>query len=473
MLVNFSYQTQFELCSLIFLVGITLHYYLVRRFPTFSNKLFGVILILSIADLSLDIIGCITIEHINDVPVWANYLVNGLFYLIETTLPMLMCIYIVYHSGMTFVRNPQAKLIIIPSLLMALIHMSNPLTGLIFSIRKTENGLMFVTGPIYYSLYVVLAIHVIMILVLVVILRSKLSFKQILTVLSFVLIVTVAAAIQLKIPSLILSGTATALSLLLWDLTLQSPETMTDEITAAYNDSALRLYLDSEMRKHHVYAAVVSIDGLANIEQGYGDIASNALQKQIGYYFSGLVMGKSSSYFRQADSCFWIIFKNQMELEEASLKLVDKFKSGWKAEGIKVDLMAKIICIITNTSIQLSSAELISIVNDTINSENVLNNQRIRLSIDSKLIAKYRRIQLIEESMRRAVKTKEGLFVCFQPIINTENPGMNTAEVLLRYNDKNLGIIQPSEFIPIVERRGLALFIDSYVVDAGCRFLAA
>ncbi|MBQ3316792.1 MAG: hypothetical protein IJG69_02470, partial [Spirochaetales bacterium] len=353
MLVNFSYQTQFELCSLIFLVGITLHYYLVRRFPTFSNKLFGVILILSIADLSLDIIGCITIEHINDVPVWANYLVNGLFYLIETTLPMLMCIYIVYHSGMTFVRNPQAKLIIIPSLLMALIHMSNPLTGLIFSIRKTENGLMFVTGPIYYSLYVVLAIHVIMILVLVVILRSKLSFKQILTVLSFVLIVTVAAAIQLKIPSLILSGTATALSLLFWDLTLQSPETMTDEITAAYNDAALRLYLDSEMRKHHVYAAVVSIDGLANIEQGYGDIASNALQKQIGYYFSGLVMGKSSSYFRQADSCFWIIFKNQMELEEASLKLVDKFKSGWKAEGIKVDLMAKIICIITNTSIQL------------------------------------------------------------------------------------------------------------------------
>ena len=154
-------------------------------------------------------------------------------------------------------------------------------------------------------------------------------------------------------------------------------------------------------------------------------------------------------------------------------KLVDKFKSGWKAEGIKVDLMAKIICIITNTSIQLSSAELISIVNDTIYSENVLNNQRIRLSIDSKLIAKYRRIQLIEESMRRAVKTKEGLFVCFQPIINTEDPGMITAEVLLRYNDKNLGIIQPSEFIPIVERRGLALFIDSYVVEAGCRFLAA
>ncbi|MCR5443198.1 MAG: hypothetical protein K6E89_05535, partial [Sphaerochaetaceae bacterium] len=225
MLVNFSYQTQFELCSLIFLVGITLHYYLVRRFPTFSNKLFGVILILAIADLALDIIGCITIKHINDVPVWANYLVNGLFYLIETTLPMLMCIYIVYHSGMTFVRNPQAKLIIIPSLLMALIHMSNPLTGLIFSIRMTENGLMFVTGPIYYSLYVVLAIHVIIILVLVVILRSKLSFKQILTVLFFVLIVTVASAIQLKVPSLILSGTATTLSLLLWDLTLQSPET--------------------------------------------------------------------------------------------------------------------------------------------------------------------------------------------------------------------------------------------------------
>ena len=217
---------------------------------------------------------------------------------------------------------------------------------------------------------------------------------------------------------------------------------------------------------------MISIDGLSNIEQGYGNLASTALEKQIGYYFAGLLMGKSAFYFRQSGSCFWLIFKNQMELEDASLKIVDKFKTGWKAQGIKVDLMAKILCVITTTNIQISSAELISIVNDTINSENVLNNQRIRLSVDSKLIAKYRRIQLIEESMRRAVKTKEGLYVCFQPIINLEHPEMNTAEVLLRYNDKNLGNILPSEFIPIVENRGLALFIDSFVVDEGCRFLA-
>ena len=472
MLVDFSYQIHFELCSLIFLVVISLQYFFVRRFPTFSNRMFGVVLILAIADLGLDILGCVTIKYINEVPVWTNYLVNGLFYFIETILPMFMCIYLIYYSGMTFVRNPRSKFIIVPSLLMSLIHFSNPFTGLIFSINMTGNGLAFVTGPFYYSIYVALGINSLIMLGLVFILRAKLSFKQILTVLFFIVIVSVTSAIQIKVPSLLLSGTATALSLILWDLTILSPETMTDETTSAYNDTALHLYLDSKMRKHHIYAAVISIDGLSNIEQGYGNLASTALEKQIGYYFAGLLMGKSAFYFRQSGSCFWLIFKNQMELEDASLKIVDKFKTGWKAQGIKVDLMAKILCVITTTNIQISSAELISIVNDTINSENVLNNQRIRLSVDSKLIAKYRRIQLIEESMRRAVKTKEGLYVCFQPIINLEHPEMNTAEVLLRYNDKNLGNILPSEFIPIVENRGLALFIDSFVVDAGCRFLA-
>ena len=472
MLVNFSYQIHFELCSLIFLVFVSLQYFFVRRFPTFSNKLFAVVLILAIADLSLDIIGCITIKYIDVVPIWANYLVNGLFYFIETILPLFMCIYLIYHSDMTFVRNPWTKFIIIPSLLMCLIHVSNPFTGLIFSIKMTENGLAFVTGPVYYSIYVCLGINSFIMLSLVFILRSKLSFKQVLTALFFVVIAAVASAIQIKIPSLLLSGTATALSLILWDLTIQSPETMTDERTGAYNDTALHIYLGNSMRKHHIYAAVISIDGLSNIEQGYGNLASSALEKQIGYYFAGLQMGKSSNYFRQSDSCFWLIFKTQMELEDASLKIVDKFKTGWRAEGIRVDLMAKIICVITNTNIQISSAELISIVNDTINSENVMNNQRIRLSVDTNLVSKYRRIQMIEESMRRAVKTKEGLYVCFQPIVNIEHPEINTAEVLLRYNDKNLGNILPSEFIPIVENRGLALFIDSFVVDAGCRFLA-
>ena len=46
------------------------------------------------------------------------------------------------------------------------------------------------------------------------------------------------------------------------------------------------------------------------------------------------------------------------------------------------------------------------------------------------------------------------------------------AEVLLRYNDPNLGGVSPVEFMPVIEQSGMAVFIDSLVVDQASRFLA-
>ena len=93
------------------------------------------------------------------------------------------------------------------------------------------------------------------------------------------------------------------------------------------------------------------------------------------------------------------------------------------------------------------------------------------LKVDSSLLAKYRRQQIIDESMRRSVKTNEGLYVCYQPLVSSEGQKVNAAEVLLRYNDPSLGPISPAEFIPVIEKRGLALFIDTFVVDSACLFL--
>ena len=73
--------------------------------------------------------------------------------------------------------------------------------------------------------------------------------------------------------------------------------------------------------------------------------------------------------------------------------------------------------------------------------------------------------------MRRSVKTGEGLYICFQPLVASDGTKANAAEVLLRYNDPSLGPVPPSEFIPVIEKRGLALFIDTIVVEQACRFL--
>ena len=132
MLVDYAYQFQFELCSLIFLCCITVHYASAKRFPTLTNKLFSLILLCSLLDLSLDIAGCLTLEYINTVPVWVNYLINGLFYCLQTVLPLLACVYVIYAVGFSFQKNRIMLLVFLPAALFLGIQLINPFTGLVF-----------------------------------------------------------------------------------------------------------------------------------------------------------------------------------------------------------------------------------------------------------------------------------------------------------------------------------------------------
>ena len=470
MLVDYTYQFQFELCSLIFLCCITVHYASAKRFPSSTNKLFSVILGCALLDLSLDIAGCITIEYINTVPVWVNYMVNGLFYCLQMILPLLACVYFMFAVGMSIRTNKLLLLVFLPVALFMGIMLINPFTGLLFSIEEENGSLGFLFGPLHLALYGSVVIYLVVLVILGIVHRERLSGKQLAAILSFTAVITVTIIIQIRYPNLILTGTGITVAILLWDLTLQSPETMLDEETGAFNSNALQLYLEGELGRRQVHATVVHIDGLSTFERGSGALASKTISREVGDYFEG-IRGKRNWLFRDTKNRFWIISRTRAELEGISVRVADRFRKSWDIAGISVDLMAKVLVASTNTHSQLSPAELVSIVTDAMNADNMINNQIRRLDIDSSLLAKYRRHQIIDESMRRSVKTGEGLYICFQPLVASDGTKANAAEVLLRYNDPSLGPISPAEFIPVIEKRGLALFIDTFVIEQACRFL--
>ncbi len=471
MVVDFTYQYQYELCSLVFLCCLTIQFFSAKRFPTATSYLFQWILLCSLADLSLDVLGCITLENIETVPIWLNYLVNGLFYMIQTILPSLMTTYVIYALGLSYRRNPKLSLTLVPGALALLIQMTSPLTGLMFSIRKVDGVTRFIQGPMIKVLYGIVAFYLLVLLSLGFIYRAKMSRKQIVTILCFSLLVTVAMVLQILHPNILLTGTGITLAIMLWDLTLQNPEHMIDDSSGAYNVDALNLYLDRSKLIGHLYASVVEIDGLSATDRGIEPGAANALQKSIGAFFSSLSKRKVL-YFKETRNRFWVFSKNQTELEQMSSMIVDRFNESWNAGGFEVDLLARVLYFSTNTSIQLSSAELIAIVGQSLDSEGMITRQKNRYVIDSNLLARYRRRNLLEESLRRSLMNNEGFYLCYQPIISVKHDSPTTAEVLLRYNDPNLGAVSPTEFIPIIEENGLSMLMDNYVVDKACDFLS-
>jgi diguanylate cyclase (GGDEF)-like protein/PAS domain S-box-containing protein len=77
----------------------------------------------------------------------------------------------------------------------------------------------------------------------------------------------------------------------------------------------------------------------------------------------------------------------------------------------------------------------------------------------------------VETSLRRAVERGE-LCVHYQPIVATADGSMVGAEALLRWNDPERGLIEPSEFIGIAEESGLIVPIGRLVFTEVARLVA-
>ncbi|MDP3440335.1 MAG: EAL domain-containing protein, partial [Azonexus sp.] len=74
----------------------------------------------------------------------------------------------------------------------------------------------------------------------------------------------------------------------------------------------------------------------------------------------------------------------------------------------------------------------------------------------------------MENLLRRAFDNGE-LAVFFQPQVDTHSGQLVGAEALLRWNSAELGLVMPSQFIPLAEESGIIIRLGNWVLRETCR----
>lgn len=462
------YQTQAEMCATVFLIVVMVRFFSIRQFPDRKNRLFGVILACAVADLALDIISAYLIEAPGQFPIWANYLVNTLFYSIQVVFPTMMMTYALSMVGVGRILRTKYVWLYVPAAAFELLLAVNLFTGHTFRLEEINGVLTYVHAPMFYSLYAGSLFYLIATVVILKRNRECIKKDQYNVIISFIIIIIAAMIIQLANPELLITGVAIALAITMMFFTMQNPENMLDLISGVFNYEAMLEYIRMQIADGRPFRVIaMDIGGIRRINGAYGVHVGNEVLKQVGDFLN-YESSRSCWAFRMMGTRFILITG-----EEDYSRLIEnvelRFTRPWYADDRQFCLLATIRHFPQWRTFD-TPQEVINLV-DLAYTQYDDPGWGTTRACGAELLDMARRQIQVEEAIRRALDGERGFYLCYQPLYSVAEHRFVSAEALLRLEDSELGAVQPDEFITVAEKTGLIFAIDRVVVDTACDFL--
>ena len=462
------YNYFLELCSLIFLVAITVAYFSRKKFPVAIFKLFGVCLLVLSIDVLLDVLSCVFLDHSNVIPIVLCEIVTELYYVCQVLASYLLFAYVFYSVGKSLKYSPLYLLTIVPSAIIVLLVLTNSIHHWMFELTPTASGVYdFYHGPAFFSIYLATGSSLLASALYTIIYKKKLSQRLITVLFSIIGLVLTCNIIQAIQPAYILSGVSYTLSMIFAIVSVNDPDEKVDRISNAFNNEAFIDYINNQRpEKQNKYYIIFDVDSFGMFTEAFGTLYSNILLSEIRRFIE--TVNKKTYIFKTQESCFVLLNKTKEEQLEMVEAIKSRFSSPFHIKNKSLNVSVNLFYFKNNETFK-NSDSYNDFINRTVIALNFRDSRYVEL--DSHFMKRINRDRRIKEILEECLQKKQGLYMVYQPIYDMSGKCFNHFEALIRLDNNELGYVGPGEFIPIAESFGLANEIDLFVLEETCAFL--
>lgn len=469
------YHIDYEVCTLIFLIIISVHNYTKKHLPSMQDKYFSYLLITTIVNIVLDVITAYTISYTEKVPLFLNYFLNSLYFVSQFLLSGIIIAYI-YATAMRFRRNDTVSLllILIPCGLITLAAFANMFTPVFFGFYPDAVTGIYVyrhTDLFLIPIFVVAA-YLAAGIVLVAVNNKRIERSQSKVIIAFLLIILVFMPVmyfqsQLFGENYLLTELFVGAAVVMLYITLQNPMELLDSMTGSFNDAGYQRYLrELFARGAECNIISVAIDGMRVINNTFGVDTGNAVIVECAKRIEKKTKG--CCVFRSKGDTFVVISRSEKSCADNLHALQSMFMSEWTVNETPIKISA-CICYAYSRDYEHSVIQVQTMLEHTMTDAKKAG-RGVVCEIDRAAAARIQRQIEIESSLKTALANNE-IEIYFQPIYSTELKRFTGAEALMRFFHKKLGPVSPDEFIPIAERCGMIVALGDYLLDRVCYYI--
>ncbi|MNY85730.1 Phytochrome-like protein cph2 [compost metagenome] len=230
-----------------------------------------------------------------------------------------------------------------------------------------------------------------------------------------------------------------------------------DSLTGLYGRVYGRKRINKMAKSGDISLIALDIDAFKDINTVYGFAAADKLLKSFSQRLKG--WSDKGVISREGNDDFFIAIPHTISIH-AIENLVSILQNPYLIDGSEISIKVH-VGVSNHETMIIKSAKL------ALDEARATKGNKIIVYTDDLQKTTERRIQ-IQTEIQNALKNEEFELV-YQPQFEVSRNKIIGFEALLRWNNKNLGVVPPNEFIPAAERIGFIINIDRWVVDQVCK----